>query len=134
MNYWLCKSDPEEYGWKELVRDKKTVWTGVRSYAARNHLRNMKKGDEVLFYHSGSESTVVGIVKVTREAFQDPTTEEEAWVAVEFAPVKALRKAVPLDMIKSSVELKDMVLLKISRLSVQPVQEGEFKKIVSMGS
>jgi predicted RNA-binding protein with PUA-like domain len=133
MNYWLCKSDPEEYGLKELVRDKKTIWTGVRNYAARNHLRNMKKGDEVLFYHSGGESAVVGIAKVTREAFQDPTTEEKAWVAVELAPVKVFRNPVPLDLIKKTGELKDMVLLKISRLSVQPVQEKEFKKLVSMG-
>ena len=133
MNYWLVKSDPEEYGWPELVRDKKTEWTGVRSYAARNHLRSMKKGDLVLFYHSGALSAIVGIAKVTKEAFQDPTTEEDAWVAVELAPLNPLREAVPLSAIKQKRELKNMVLLKISRLSVQPVMEAEFKKILEMG-
>src|SRR5215217_7539606 len=128
MSYWLCKSDPEEYGWNELTRDKITQWTGVRSYAARNHLRDMKKGDEILFYHSGKESAVVGIAKITREAFQDPTTEEDAWVAIEMAPVKAFKQPVPLSTVKTVKELKNMILLKISRLSVQPVTEDEFNK------
>lgn len=134
MNYWLCKSDPEEYDWAELAKDKKTNWTGVRNYAARNHMRAMKKGDEILFYHSGKESAVVGIAKVTREAFQDPTTDEDAWIAIEFAPVKALKKAVPLSAIKTEKDLKNMVLLKISRLSVQPVTEAEYDKVVELGN
>ena len=133
MNYWLVKSDPEEYGWPELFKDKKTAWTGVRSYAARNHLRSMKKGDLVLFYHSGAESSVVGISKVIRESFQDPTTDEDAWVAVELAPVKAFKDAVSLATIKTVKELKNMILLKISRLSVQPVTEAEYNKVVEMG-
>jgi len=133
MNYWLCKSDPEEYGWNELSKDKKADWTGVRSYAARNHLRSMKKGDLILFYHSGDESSVVGIAKVTREAFQDPTTDEDAWVAVEMAPVKVFKESVSLSTIKTVKELKNMILLKISRLSVQPVTEAEFQKVTEMG-
>lgn len=133
LNYWLCKSDPEEYGWSNLVKDKKTVWTGVRSYAARNHLRSMKKDDLILFYHSGKESAIVGIAKVIREAFQDPTTDEDAWLAVELSPVKALAKPVPLSAIKSVKELKNMILLKISRLSVQPVTEQEYNNVVELG-
>jgi len=133
MNYWLCKSDPEEYGWNELSKDKKADWTGVRSYAARNHLRSMKKGDLILFYHSGDEPSVVGIAKVTREAFQDPTTDEDAWVAVEMAPVKVFKESVSLSTIKTVKELKNMILLKISRLSVQPVTEAEFQKVTEMG-
>jgi len=134
MNYWLCKSDPEEYGWNELMKDKKTNWTGVRSYAARNHLRSMKKGDQILFYHSGDESAIVGVAKVTREAFQDPTTDEDAWVAIELAPVKAFKNSVPLSTIKTVKELRNMILLKISRLSVQPVTEAEFIKVAEMGN
>ena len=133
MNYWLVKSDPEEYGWAELSKDKKTTWTGVRSYAARNHLRAMQKGDILLFYHSGAESAVVALAKVTKEAFQDPTTDEDAWVAIELAPVKALKQPVSLSTIKTVKELKNMILLKISRLSVQPVTEAEFNKVVDMG-
>ncbi len=133
MAYWLVKSDPEDYGWNELSRDKKTNWTGVRSYAARNHLRSMKKGDLVLFYHSGNESAVVGIAKVTKEAFQDTTTDEDAWVAVELTAVKPFKEAVPLSAVKTVKELKNMILLKISRLSVQPVTEAEFNKVVEMG-
>lgn len=133
MNYWLVKSDPEEYGWNELNRDKKADWTGVRSYAARNHLKAMQKGDEVLFYHSGGESAVVGIAKVTKPFFQDPTSDEDAWVAVELAPIKAFKQAVLLSTIKNTSALKNMILLKISRLSVQPVQQEEYEKVVEMG-
>src|SRR5215831_5121389 len=133
MNYWLVKSDPEEYGWNELNRDKKTNWTGVRSYAARNHLKAMEKGDEVLFYHSGGESAVVGIAKVTKPFFPDTTSDEEGWVAVELAPVKAFRQPVLLSTIKNTPALKNMILVKISRLSVQPVQEKEYEKVLEMG-
>ncbi|MEO5675468.1 MAG: EVE domain-containing protein [Chitinophagales bacterium] len=133
MNYWLVKSDPETYGWQELSRDKKTEWSGVRSYAARNHLRTMKKNDLVLFYHSGKVSAVVGIVKVTKEAFQDPTTDDQAWVAVQITAVKALQEPVTLSMIKSRKELNKMNLLKISRLSVQPVTEQEFYTVMEIG-
>ena len=133
MNYWLVKSDPEEYGWEHLTKDKKADWTGVRAYAARNHLRSMNKGDLALFYHSGGLSSVVGIVKITKEAFQDPTTTEDAWVAVEVTPVKALKNEVALAEIKKTKELKNMLLLKISRLSVMPVTEAEFNKVLEMG-
>jgi len=133
MNYWLVKSDPEEYGWEELNKDKKTNWTGVRAYAARNHLRSMKKGDLLLFYHSGGLSAVVGIAKVTKESFRDPTSDDDAWVAIELAPVKPLKEAVPLSVIKNTKELKNMILLKISRLSVMPVTEQEFQKVIEMG-
>jgi predicted RNA-binding protein with PUA-like domain len=112
---------------------KQTFWDGVRNYAARNHLRSMKKGDEILFYHSGDESAVVGIAKVTREAFQDPTSDEDAWVAIELAPVKPFKNPVSLSTIKTVKELKSMILLKISRLSVQPVTEAEFNKVVEIG-
>lgn len=133
MNYWLVKSDPEEYGWKEISKDKKTAWTGVRSYAARNHLRAMKKDDLILFYHSGEISAVIGIVKVSKESFQDPTSDEDAWVAVELTAIKPFAEEVPLSVIKQKKELKNMILLKISRLSVQPVTEAEFETVLAMG-
>ncbi|HAP00405.1 MAG TPA: EVE domain-containing protein [Bacteroidetes bacterium] len=133
MNYWLVKSDPETYGWKEIIADKKTDWTGVRSYAARNHLRGMKKGDQVLFYHSNKDTAVVGIVKVTKEFFQDPTTDEDAWVAVELSPLKAFKKMVTLNEIKKEKSLSNIGLIKIGRLSVMPVTENEFSKIIEMG-
>jgi predicted RNA-binding protein with PUA-like domain len=132
MNYWLCKSDPEAYGWAELVRDKKTDWTGVRNYAARLHLRGMKKGDLVLFYHSGTISALVGIARVTKEAFPDPTAEGDEWVAVGLAAVAALKREIPLSEVKKNKNLKNMALVRISRLSVQPVTEAEFNEIVSM--
>ena len=133
MNYWLVKSDPDEYGWEHLAKDKKTDWTGIRNYAARNHIRGMKKGDLVLFYHSGEVSSVVALAKVTREAFQDPTTKEDAWSAIELSAIKPFKEAVSLSTIKATPALKDMLLVKISRLSAMPVREEEFKKILEMG-
>ncbi len=133
MKYWLVKSDPETYGWKELIADKKTDWTGVRNYAARIHLRAMKTNDLVLFYHSGSLSSVTGIARVTKEAFQDPTTNEDAWVAVELTGVKPLARDVSLTEVKQKKGLSNMALVKISRLSVQPVTEKEFQTILQMG-
>ncbi|MBA3648665.1 MAG: EVE domain-containing protein [Chitinophagales bacterium] len=134
MNHWLVKSDPETYGWQEFSKDKKTEWTGVRSYAARNHLREMKKGDPILFYHSGKESAVVGTAKVSREFFPDPSSEEEAWVAIEMVVNKKFKRLVSLQEIKTVKELKDMVLIKISRLSVMPVTEAEFRKVEDLGT
>ncbi|MCY7409591.1 MAG: EVE domain-containing protein [Chitinophagales bacterium] len=134
MNYWLVKSDPETYGWKEFFADKKTEWTGVRNYAARNHMRSMKKNDLVLFYHSGEISAVVGIAKVTKESFQDPTTDIEAWIAVELNVVKIIKREVSLKEIKGIKELKDMLLLKISRLSVMPVLDKQYEKIIAMSN
>lgn len=132
MAYWLVKSEPSVYGWENLVKDKKTDWTGVRNYAARNHLRSMKKGDEVLFYHSNEGLDIVGIAKVAREAYQDPTTEETAWVAVDLKPFKKLRKPVSLTDIKKEKRLNNMALLRIGRLSVQPVTDEEWKVIMEM--
>ena len=129
---FLIKSDPETYGWDELVKEGKTEWTGVRAYAARNHLRNMKLDDLVLFYHSGAVSSVVGIARVTKEFFQDPSSDDEAWVAVEVAPVKKLKREVSLAEIKMVRALRNMLLLKISRLSAMPVTQEEFDLIVGM--
>src|SRR5689334_22001984 len=101
MNYWLVKSDPETYGWAEFSKDKKTSWDGVRSYAARNHLKAMKKGDEALFYHSNVDAGIVGLAKVTKEFYQDPTTDEDAWVSVELQCIKAFKHPVTLAAIKA---------------------------------
>src|SRR3954469_16346161 len=120
MNYWLFKSDPETYGWAEFSKDKKTSWDGVRNYAARIHLKGMKKGDPVLFYHSNIDAGVVGIAKVTKEFYQDPTTEDTAWVSVELEYVKPLKQPVSLATIKAEKKLKDIPLIKIGRLSVMP--------------
>ena len=132
MSYWLVKSEPDAYGWEQLEKDKQTDWTGVRNYAARNHLKAMKKGDEVLFYHSNVGLEIVGITKVAKEAYQDPTTDEAAWVAVELKPYKKLKKSVSLDAIKKEKRLKDMALVRIGRLSVQPVTDKEWSVIMEM--
>ena len=132
MNYWLVKSEPATYGWDQLVKDKKTTWDGVRNFAARIHLRAMKKGDEVLFYHSNEGMEIVGIAKVDKEAYQDPTTEDTNWVAVDLKPSKKLKKPVSLADIKADKRLKDMALVRIGRLSVQPVTEKEWKMIMEM--
>ena len=132
MNYWLVKSEPSTYGWEQLVKDKKTTWDGVRNYAARIHLRSMKKGDEVLFYHSNEGMEIVGIAKVDKEAYQDPTTEDTNWVAVDLKPYKKLKNPVSLTQIKADKRLKDMALVRIGRLSVQPVTEKEWKIIMEL--
>jgi predicted RNA-binding protein with PUA-like domain len=130
--YWLAKSEPETYSWSDLVRDGKTEWTGVRNFAARQHLNAMRAGDRVLFYHSGAEKSVVGIAEVTRTAFPDPTADEPGWVAVELKAVAALDRPVSLSEIKAEPALAKMVLIRISRLSVQPVARAEFDKIVKL--
>jgi predicted RNA-binding protein with PUA-like domain len=132
MNYWLAKSEPSTYSWDQLVKDKRTTWDGVRNYAARIHLRAMKKGDEVLFYHSNEGMEIVGIAKVDKEAFQDPTTEDERWVAVELKAYKKLRNPVSLLQIKSDKRLKEMALVRIGRLSVQPVTQKEWNIIMEL--
>jgi predicted RNA-binding protein with PUA-like domain len=132
-NHWLVKSEPSAYSWANLVADGKTAWTGVRNFTARNNLRAMRKGDAVLFYHSVTDKAVVGIAKVVREAFSDPTAKEGDWSAVDLAPEKALVRAVTLDQIKRNSKLKGMALLRLSRLSVQPVTTGQFDEIVRMG-
>ncbi|MGE0568345.1 MAG: EVE domain-containing protein [Bacteroidia bacterium] len=132
MNYLLIKSEPFKYSWEQFVKDKKTFWDGVRNYAARNNLRAMKKGDLVLFYHSNEGLCIVGIAKVVKESYQDPTTDETAWVAVDFAPVKELKKPVTLKDIKETPVLKTMELLRLSRLSVSAVKKTEFDTILKM--
>lgn len=133
MNYWLVKSDPETYGWPELVKDKKTEWTGVRNYAARIHLRAMKKGDLVLFYHSQKSQSIVGIAKVSKEFFDDSTASEPGWIAVELTSVKQMANPVTLSEVKKMKGLDKFPLVTISRLSVMPVTAVEFDIILSMG-
>jgi len=134
MNYWLVKQEPEAYSWDDFVRDKGTDWDGVRNYQARNNLRAMKRGDRALFYHSVGPRTVVGIARVHRTAFPDPTAEKGDWSAVHLKPVKSLRNPVSLDQIKLEPGLSGIALIKNSRLSVQPLPDAAFEKIVKMGS
>lgn len=133
MNYWLIKSEPFKYSWEQFLKDKKTFWDGVRNYAARNNLKAMKKGDLALFYHSNEGLCVVGIAKVVKEHYQDPTTEETAWVAVDFAPFKTLKTPVTLEQIKKDKQLQDMQLVKLQRLSVSVVKPEEFDRICMLG-
>jgi predicted RNA-binding protein with PUA-like domain len=130
---WLVKQEPSAYSWTNFVADGKTAWTGVRNYTARNNLRAMRKGDAVLFYHSVVGKEIVGLAKVVREAYPDPTAKEGDWSAVGLAPEKALPRPVTLDEIKQNPKLKEMALLRLSRLSVQPVTGGQFDEILRMG-
>ncbi len=132
MNYWLIKSEPFKYSWEQFKKDKKTHWDGVRNYAARNNLKAMKKGDLAFFYHSNEGLEIVGIAKVVKEHYQDPTTKEEAWVAVDFAPHKEFKKPVKLETIKKDSFLKTMELVRLMRLSVSKVTETEFFKICDL--
>jgi predicted RNA-binding protein with PUA-like domain len=132
MAYWLVKSEPSAYSWEQLEKDKQTEWTGIRNYAARLHLRAMKKGDEVFFYHSNEGLEIVGIARVSKEAYQDPTTKDTAWVCVDLKPYKKLKKPVSLDTIKKDKRLKNMALVRIGRLSVQPVTEKEHDVILEL--
>lgn len=132
MAYWLVKSEPFKYSWEQFVKDKITFWDGVRNYGARNNLKAMKKGDEVLFYHSNEGVEVVGIAKVVKEHYQDPTTDETAWVVVDLKPVKKLKKAVPLSAIKTDKRLANMDLVRLGRLSVQTVKEAEWEVIMQL--
>jgi predicted RNA-binding protein with PUA-like domain len=131
-NYWLVKQEPESYSWNDFVRDGRTDWTGVRNFLARKNLRAMRKGDAVLFYHSVSDKAVVGIARVTREAFPDPTAKEGDWSAVELEPVKALKRPVTLAQIRAEPKLRDIALLRSSRLSVQSLGKSEFDLICRM--
>lgn len=130
--FWLVKQEPSAYSWGDLVKDRKTQWTGVRNYTARNNLRAMRKGDAVLFYHSVVGKEVMGIARIIREAYPDPTATEGDWSAVDLAPEKALPRPVSLDEIKRNPKLKEMALLRLSRLSVQPVTSAEFQEILRM--
>jgi len=130
MNYWLAKSEPSAYSWEELLKDKKTAWTGVRNYAARIHLKAMKKGDHVFFYHSNEGLCIVGIAKVVKESYPDPTDTE--WAAVDIAPVETFKKPVTLAQMKAEKKLAGMALIRIGRLSVSPVSKAEYDIIIKM--
>lgn len=133
-DHWLVKSEPEAYAWSELVGEKKTLWTGVRNHTAKNHLLAMKKGDLVLYYHSGSGKEVVGVAKVTGEARPDPTAGKgEPWVAPELGAVRAFAAPVSLAAIKAEPKLRDIALVKLSRLSVMPIPKPAFERILAMG-
>lgn len=132
MAYWLVKSEPSVYSWDQLVKDKETAWTGIRNYAARLHLRAMKKGDEVFYYHSNDGMDIVGVAKVAKEAYHDPTTEDDRWDAVDLKPFRQLKNPVSLDQIKKDKRLKEMALVRIGRLSVQPVTDKEWAVVMEL--
>lgn len=134
MNYWLVKSEPFKYSWTKFNEDKRTFWDGVRNYQARNNLKGMKEGDLVLFYHSNEGMCVVGIAKVVREFYQDPTTDDTNWVVVDLAPVETLKNPVTLSQIKGDKYLKDISLVRQGRLSVMPLKAAEFDRILELGS
>jgi predicted RNA-binding protein with PUA-like domain len=134
MNYWLVKSEPSTYGWDDLVKEKKTMWNGVRNFQARNNLKAMQENDLVLFYHSVNNPAVVGIAKVVKEFYQDPTTEDTNWVAVDLVPYEALAKPVTLQKIKETPDLQDIGLIRQSRLSVMALKPAEFDLIIGLGS
>ena len=132
MAHWLIKSEPFKYSWDQFVKDKQTFWDGVRNYAARNNLRAMKKGDEVFWYHSNEGLEIVGIAKVVKEAYPDPTAEDDTWSVVDFKPVRKLKKPVSLVEIKAQKGLADMQLVKLGRLSVSAVTDAEWDTILEM--
>ncbi len=132
MPYWLVKSEPSVYSYDDLVKEKTTSWTGIRNYAARNHLQAMKKGEEVFFYHSNEGLDIVGIAKVAKTAYPDPTTDDERFVTVDLKPFKKFKKTVPLTVIKKDKRLQNMALVKIGRLSVSPVTDEEYKAILEL--
>ena len=134
MNYWLVKSEPHKYSWEKFNEQGVTFWDGVRNYMARNNLRNMKEGDLALFYHSNEGKEVVGIAKVVKEFYQDPTTEDPNWVVVDLSPVESLKTPVTLATIKADEKLKDIALVRQGRLSVMALKREEFDHIVQLGS
>ena len=133
MQFWLVKQEPSKYSWEEFLKDKKTYWDGVRNYQARNNLQAMKKGDRVFFYHSVVGKQIMGVAQVTREAYPDPTSDDPAWVVVDLKPIKSLKIPVTLEQIKSHPKLKEISLIKQSRLSVMPLAQSEFKVILGLG-
>jgi len=132
MNYWLVKQEPESYSWSDFLKDGRAPWTGVRNYQARNNLRAMKKGDQVLFYHSGGEKQIVGLARVARAPYPDPTAEEGDWVAVDLVPAKTLARPVPLAAIKADSALKEIHLIRNSRLSVSVLSQPQFDRLMAM--
>ena len=132
--YWLAKSEPESYSWEMLVKDGSTSWTGVRNFQARNNLRAMKKGDVIFFYHSNVGKEIVGLAKVTKEAYADPTADEGDWSAVDLAPVKPVKKTVTLEQMKSDPTLKNMAVVRNSRISVTPVTPEQANRISDLSA
>jgi predicted RNA-binding protein with PUA-like domain len=133
MNYWLVKSEPCKYSWDQFVKDKRTSWDGVRNYQARNNLNAMKQGDAVLFYHSNEGLAVMGIARVVKEAYQDPTTDDHRWVVVDLEPVEPLLQPVPLSDMKQDQHLQNLALIRQGRLSVMPLTKEEFDLVVVKG-
>lgn len=134
MNYWLVKSEPHKYSWEKFNQEGRTFWDGVRNYQARNNLREMKEGDLVLYYHSNEGKEVVGIAKVAKEYYQDPTTDDKNWVVVDLVPFETLKNPVTLEVIKADAQLKDVGLVRQGRLSVMGMKREEFDRIVELGS
>ena len=132
-SFWIIKQEPSQYNWKQLEKDRGTYWDGVRNYQARNNLKNMKKGDNLLFYHSVVGKEIVGIAEVTREAYPDPTTDDERWVVVDLKPIKPFKVPVTLEEIKSHKELSEIALIKQTRLSVIPITKKEFQVLLKLG-
>ena len=133
MNYWLVKQEPDTFSWDDFMREGVAVWDGVRNYQARNNLKAMKNGDQVLFYHSVVGKCVMGIAEVSKEAFPDPTDDSGKWVAVALTPIQPMNKPVTLEQIKNDAQLKDMLIIRHSRLSVMPLTEAEFEHILHLG-
>ena len=132
-SFWIIKQEPSQYNWKQLEKDRETYWDGVRNYQARNNLKNMKKGDNLLFYHSVVGKEIVGIAEVTREAYPDPTTDDERWVVVDLKPIKPFKVPVTLEEIKAHKELSEIALIKQARLSVMPITKKEFQILLKLG-
>lgn len=132
MAYWLVKSEPLVYSWDKFVKDKQTFWSGVRNYSARINLRAMQKGDKVLYYHSNEGVEIIGIAKVIKESYQDPTTDDERWVAIDLKPIRKLKKPVTLAQVKADKRLENMALVRMSRLSVQPVTDEEWNVVMEL--
>jgi len=132
-SFWIVKQEPSKYSWKQFQADGSTYWDGVRNYQARNNLKEMKKNDLVLFYHSVVGKEIVGICRVTREFYQDPTTDDKRWVVVDLKPIESIKEPVTLDQIKGHKELTELKLIKQSRLSVMPITKNEFQLILKLG-
>ena len=132
MKYWLVKTEPDVYSWDQFTKDKKTFWDGVRNYEARNNMQAMEEGDTVIFYHTGNEKQAVGLATVAKEAYPDPTTDDDRWVCVDLKPLKPLTNPVTLAQVKDTASLKEMGLVKKGRISVIPVTKKEFDAIMKM--
>lgn len=133
MNYWLMKNEPSDYSWQDLQRDGREDWDGVRNYQARNNMQKMAVGDLALFYHSVNEKRILGVMRISKEAHPDPTTDDDRWVAVEVEAVKPLAETVSLKAIKADPALQEIALIRQSRLSVMPLKQAEFDRILQLG-